>query len=184
MFTYWFYDCINQASQRLKPCLFYLLPGHNSLCFPAPWLSTIIALYMFTQFSSHIETSLLSSLWLDLNGNYICLTHFFFLTGSACVSMHFFLVVVVVWTQYSMKWCWGLECRGIAGDLFLVIHVKEEHGIWRDGLNLYSKVEVDYTGAILGTVTKVVKEYSESAMNCIQTYHPFILFYLGDEGNP
>nr|GMD03472.1 chaperone protein DnaJ [Ipomoea batatas] len=47
------------------------------------------------------------------------------------------------------------KTRGIAGDLFLVIHVKEEHGIRRDGLNLYSKVEVDYTGAILGTVTKV-----------------------------
>ncbi|RAL37882.1 hypothetical protein DM860_000576 [Cuscuta australis] len=47
------------------------------------------------------------------------------------------------------------KTRSIAGDLFLAIHVEEEHGISRDGLNLCSKVEVDYTEAILGTVTKV-----------------------------
>ncbi|WKA07965.1 hypothetical protein VitviT2T_025733 [Vitis vinifera] len=45
--------------------------------------------------------------------------------------------------------------RGMAGDLYLVLHVNEKHGIWRDGLNLYSKVNVDYTEAILGTVKKV-----------------------------
>lgn len=44
----------------------------------------------------------------------------------------------------------------MAGDLYLVIHVNEKHGIWRDGLNLYSKVNVDYTEAILGTVKKVI----------------------------
>ncbi|XP_059644312.1 uncharacterized protein LOC132286076 [Cornus florida] len=45
--------------------------------------------------------------------------------------------------------------RGIAGDLFLVLHIDEKHGIWRDGLNLYSKINVDYTDAILGTDVKV-----------------------------
>ncbi|KAF5934257.1 hypothetical protein HYC85_030428 [Camellia sinensis] len=45
--------------------------------------------------------------------------------------------------------------RGMAGDLYLVLHVDEKHGIQRDGLNLYSKVNLDYTEAILGTVMKV-----------------------------
>ncbi|CAN4088709.1 unnamed protein product [Withania somnifera] len=43
----------------------------------------------------------------------------------------------------------------IAGDLYLVIHVEEKDDIWRDGLNLYSKLDVDFTEAILGTVKKV-----------------------------
>lgn len=45
--------------------------------------------------------------------------------------------------------------RGIVGDLLLVLHVNEKKGIWRDGLHLYSNVNVDYTQAILGTVIKV-----------------------------
>ncbi|KAK9684229.1 hypothetical protein RND81_10G195200 [Saponaria officinalis] len=45
--------------------------------------------------------------------------------------------------------------RGIRGDLYLVLHVKEKHGIWRDGLNLVSKVSINYTDAILGTVLEV-----------------------------
>ncbi|XP_043704006.1 chaperone protein DnaJ-like [Telopea speciosissima] len=45
--------------------------------------------------------------------------------------------------------------RGAAGDLYLFIHVNEKRGIWRDGLNLYSKINIDYTEAILGTVVKV-----------------------------
>ncbi|KDP21740.1 hypothetical protein JCGZ_03276 [Jatropha curcas] len=45
--------------------------------------------------------------------------------------------------------------RGIAGDLFITLHVNEKHGIWRDGVNLYSKINVDYTQAILGAVVKV-----------------------------
>eukprot|EP00257_Ricinus_communis_P021580 XP_015581106.1 uncharacterized protein LOC8260098 isoform X1 [Ricinus communis] len=45
--------------------------------------------------------------------------------------------------------------RGIAGDLYITLHINEKHGIWRDGLNLYSKISVDYTRAILGTVIKV-----------------------------
>ncbi|XP_006341502.1 chaperone protein DnaJ [Solanum tuberosum] len=43
----------------------------------------------------------------------------------------------------------------MSGDLYLVIHVEEKRGIWRDGLNLYSKLDVDFTEAILGTVKKV-----------------------------
>ncbi|XP_073281864.1 uncharacterized protein [Primulina huaijiensis] len=45
--------------------------------------------------------------------------------------------------------------RGIAGDLFLVLHIEEKQGIQRDGLDLFSKVNVDYTEAILGTIRKV-----------------------------
>ncbi|XP_042504580.1 chaperone protein DnaJ-like [Macadamia integrifolia] len=45
--------------------------------------------------------------------------------------------------------------RGAAGDLYLFIRVNEKRGIWRDGLNLYSKINIDYTEAILGTVVKV-----------------------------
>ncbi|GFQ02261.1 chaperone protein dnaj [Phtheirospermum japonicum] len=47
------------------------------------------------------------------------------------------------------------KIRGIAGDLYLVLHIEEKKGIWRDGINLYSKVVVDYTEAILGTVKQV-----------------------------
>lgn len=45
--------------------------------------------------------------------------------------------------------------RGSVGDLYLFIHVEEKPGIRRDGLNLYSNVNIDYTEAILGTVVKV-----------------------------
>lgn len=45
--------------------------------------------------------------------------------------------------------------RGIAGDLYIVLHIEEKHGIQRDGLNLYSKINVYYTDAILGTTMKV-----------------------------
>ncbi|XP_058080041.1 uncharacterized protein LOC131228193 isoform X2 [Magnolia sinica] len=45
--------------------------------------------------------------------------------------------------------------RGKVGDLYLSIHVNEKRGIWREGLNLYSKISIDYTEAILGTVVKV-----------------------------
>ncbi|KAL9247451.1 hypothetical protein vseg_020883 [Gypsophila vaccaria] len=45
--------------------------------------------------------------------------------------------------------------RGICGDLYLVLHVKEKRGIWRDGLNLVSRVSITYTDAILGTVLQV-----------------------------
>lgn len=46
--------------------------------------------------------------------------------------------------------------RGIAGDLFIIFHVSGKQGIWRDGLHLYSKINVDYTQAILGTTLKVI----------------------------
>lgn len=45
--------------------------------------------------------------------------------------------------------------RGIAGDLYLVFHIEEKKGIKRDGINLYSKVVVDYSEAILGVIKKV-----------------------------
>ncbi|RVX17919.1 Chaperone protein dnaJ A7B, chloroplastic [Vitis vinifera] len=59
---------------------------------------------------------------------------------------------------------------GMAGDLYLVLHVNEKHGIWRDGLNLYSKVNVDYTEAILGTV--------KSCLNALLLQQDFILCLL------
>ncbi|GMH03931.1 hypothetical protein Nepgr_005770 [Nepenthes gracilis] len=45
--------------------------------------------------------------------------------------------------------------RRVVGDLYVVLHVDEKPGIWREGLNLYSKVTIDCTEAILGTVTEV-----------------------------
>ncbi|CAF1933503.1 unnamed protein product [Brassica napus] len=53
---------------------------------------------------------------------------------------------------------------GRAGDLFIVLQVAEKRGIRREGLNLYSKITIDFTDAILGTVTKVV-ETVEGTMN-------------------
>ncbi|XP_060205407.1 uncharacterized protein LOC132633180 isoform X2 [Lycium barbarum] len=49
----------------------------------------------------------------------------------------------------------NIDKKSISGDLYLVIHVEEKREIWRDGLNLYSKLDVDFTEAILGTVKKV-----------------------------
>ncbi|XP_054803592.1 uncharacterized protein LOC129306852 isoform X1 [Prosopis cineraria] len=45
--------------------------------------------------------------------------------------------------------------RGTAGDLYIVIHVGEKDGVWREGLHLYSKINIDFTEAILGSVKKV-----------------------------
>ncbi|XP_010549037.1 PREDICTED: uncharacterized protein LOC104820337 [Tarenaya hassleriana] len=45
--------------------------------------------------------------------------------------------------------------RRRAGDLFIVLRVDERRGIWREGLNLYSKINIGFTDAILGAVTKV-----------------------------
>lgn len=45
---------------------------------------------------------------------------------------------------------------GRAGDLFIVLQVDEKRGIRREGLNLYSNINVDFTDAILGVITKVV----------------------------
>ncbi|GAV69885.1 DnaJ domain-containing protein/DnaJ_CXXCXGXG domain-containing protein/DnaJ_C domain-containing protein [Cephalotus follicularis] len=44
---------------------------------------------------------------------------------------------------------------GFTGDLFIVLHIDEKHGIQRDGLNLYSEININYTEAILGTSIKV-----------------------------
>ncbi|CAJ2641866.1 unnamed protein product [Trifolium pratense] len=41
------------------------------------------------------------------------------------------------------------------GDLFVVFHVDEKRGIWREGLHLYSKINIDFTEAILGSVKEV-----------------------------
>ncbi|TKY44814.1 Chaperone protein DnaJ [Spatholobus suberectus] len=45
--------------------------------------------------------------------------------------------------------------RQITGDLFVVLHVDEKQGIWREGIHLYSKISIDFTDAILGSVKKV-----------------------------
>ncbi|XP_045824123.1 chaperone protein DnaJ-like isoform X2 [Trifolium pratense] len=45
--------------------------------------------------------------------------------------------------------------RCYTGDLFVVFHVDEKRGIWREGLHLYSKINIDFTEAILGSVKKV-----------------------------
>uniref|UniRef100_A0ACD5XMQ9 Uncharacterized protein n=1 Tax=Avena sativa TaxID=4498 RepID=A0ACD5XMQ9_AVESA len=45
--------------------------------------------------------------------------------------------------------------RGVSGDLYIFVRVKEREGIYRDGLSLYSDVTIDYTEAILGTTVKV-----------------------------
>lgn len=37
-----------------------------------------------------------------------------------------------------------------------MLRVNEKAGIRRDGLNLYSTINIDYTEAILGTVIKVI----------------------------
>ncbi|PHU24224.1 hypothetical protein BC332_09331 [Capsicum chinense] len=54
----------------------------------------------------------------------------------------------------------------MSGDLYLVIHVEEKRDIWRDGLNLYSKLDVDFTEAILGTVKKVIKALQKENFLC------------------
>ncbi|XP_031476259.1 uncharacterized protein LOC116247935 isoform X2 [Nymphaea colorata] len=45
--------------------------------------------------------------------------------------------------------------RGIAGDIYILLHVKEKAGVQRNGLDLYSDISINYTEAILGTVVKV-----------------------------
>lgn len=57
--------------------------------------------------------------------------------------------------------------RGIAGDLYLVLHTEEKQGVQRDGMNLYSRVDVDYTEAILGAVKKVLA-FENSSFLCNQ----------------
>eukprot|EP00850_Spirogloea_muscicola_P020126 SM000207S06201 [mRNA] locus=s207:161333:163962:- [translate_table: standard] len=44
---------------------------------------------------------------------------------------------------------------GPPGDLYVYVQVREHPDIQRDGINLYSKVPIDFTDAILGTVVKV-----------------------------
>lgn len=37
----------------------------------------------------------------------------------------------------------------------MVLHVDAKQGVWREGLHLYSKINIDFTEAILGSVKKV-----------------------------
>lgn len=45
--------------------------------------------------------------------------------------------------------------RRMTGNLYIMLHIGEKHGIWRDGLHLYSNISIDYTEAILGTIVRV-----------------------------
>lgn len=56
-------------------------------------------------------------------------------------------------TDFFISYFFG---RGVAGDVYIMLRVNEKAGIRRDGLNLYSTINIDYTEAILGTVIKVI----------------------------
>ncbi|XP_039115131.1 chaperone protein DnaJ isoform X1 [Dioscorea cayenensis subsp. rotundata] len=60
------------------------------------------------------------------------------------------------------------KIRGIVGDLYLSIHVKEKQGFRREGLNLYSDIGIDYAQAILGTTVKVetIEGYKDLQIPC------------------
>lgn len=58
-------------------------------------------------------------------------------------------------------------CRDVGGDLYIFCHVNEKPGIQRDGVNLYSKISIDYTEAILGTVVKVTIACSETSLEAL-----------------
>ncbi|CAN6714458.1 unnamed protein product [Malus baccata var. baccata] len=49
------------------------------------------------------------------------------------------------------------NCITSTGDVYIVLHVDEKGGIRRDGLNLYSKINIDYTEAILGTIIQGIQ---------------------------
>lgn len=59
------------------------------------------------------------------------------------------------------------SARSLAGDLFVALHVDEKQGIHRDGLNLFSKISVDYTEAILGTSMEVGYRWSRKRLTYI-----------------
>lgn len=58
-------------------------------------------------------------------------------------------------------------CRGKGGDLYLFFHVNDKPGIRRDGINLYSKISINYTEAILGTVVKVTIICGETSLDAL-----------------
>lgn len=60
------------------------------------------------------------------------------------------------------------------GDLYISFHVKAKAGIWRDGLNLISKINIHYTDAILGTVLKVIINFVINEHACASRFS-FIL---------
>ncbi|PRQ15867.1 putative chaperone DnaJ [Rosa chinensis] len=45
--------------------------------------------------------------------------------------------------------------RGVVGDVYIMLRINERTGIRREGVNLFSTINIDYTEAILGTVIKV-----------------------------
>ncbi|XP_038894093.1 chaperone protein DnaJ [Benincasa hispida] len=45
--------------------------------------------------------------------------------------------------------------RRMTGNLYIRLRIDEKHGIWRDGIHLYSNISIDYTEAILGTIVRV-----------------------------
>lgn len=60
------------------------------------------------------------------------------------------------------------------GDLYISFRVEEKAGIWRDGLNLISKIKIQYTDAILGTVLKVIINFIINKHACASRFS-FIL---------
>lgn len=65
--------------------------------------------------------------------------------------------------------------RGTVGDVFIVLHIDGKAGIHRDGLHLYSKINIDYTEAILGTVIKVIQALSLSVSEGVQEWRKLTL---------
>lgn len=47
----------------------------------------------------------------------------------------------------------------------MVLQIEEKRGIWREGPDLFSKVSIGYTEAILGTVLKVYYWYQVNTGN-------------------
>lgn len=102
-------------------------------------------------------------------------TNVFWSLPMACTFMlHLFRICVIILVhECCCMWLDNKACpalislssafgRGKVGDVYIVLHVDEKAGIRRDGLNLYSKINIDYTEAILGTVIKVILALSLS----------------------
>lgn len=66
------------------------------------------------------------------------------------------------------------KTRNRVGDLYLFLHVKQKHGIRRDGLDLYSDITIDYSQAILGTVIKVKSGLKPVKCNFCMVIYKFL----------
>lgn len=75
--------------------------------------------------------------------------------GRICYFQLTFFKYLVLWQLVFFNMVSNIR-SGRAGDLFIVLQVDEKRGIQREGLNLYSNINIDFTDAILGTITKVV----------------------------